>query len=472
MSQDTRATRAAAPDRLEVVTTPDAAPSGAGGTAVGTIDAPRPGRWVDEWNPEDHVQWEGGGRAMARRNLGPSIFAEFLGFSVWQLWTVAAPVMVAAGVVTADQGFWLIAIPNLVGATLRLPYTFAVPRFGGRNWTIVSALLLLVPCAGLVFVAATPGIPFWVMLLVAATAGVGGGNFASSMANISFFYPEKEKGAALGLNAAGGNLGVAVIQAAAPFMIVAGAAATVARPAYWIIPLTLLSAVLAWKVMHNLSAASSDFSGYAAAARDKHTWVVSFLYIGTFGSFIGYAGAFPLLLTTQFEMTNLKLAFLGALVGSVARPFGGMVADRLGGARVSIGAYAVMAVGAVGAIAAITQDSLVLFFVSFIVLFTASGMGNGSTYRMIPVIFRRRLTAADGAAFTAAKRRAAACIGIAACIGAYGGFFIPRGFATSTAQFGSLVPALAIFVGFYLVCAVVTWAVYGRKGALGLSERI
>lgn len=472
MSQDTRATRASAPDRLEVVTDPNR-PADAGSGAVGTTTAPRRGRWVDVWNPEDHAQWEGGGRTVARRNLWWSIAAEFLGFTVWQLWSIATPVLIAAGYpITTNQALWLVSIPVLVGATLRFPYSFAVAKFGGRNWTIISALLLVIPCLGLVYVANTPGISFGLMLLIAATAGFGGGNFASSMSNISFFFPEREKGAALGLNAAGGNIGVAVIQFVTPFLVVAGVAASTARPAYILIPLVLLAAVGAWKYMDNLSQAKSDSEAWKLAARTKHTWIVSLLYIGTFGSFIGYAAAFPLLLKTQFPDVNLGIAFLGALIGSLARPWGGKLADRVGGARISIAAFAVLALGAVGAVVALQAKSLPLFFGAFMVLFVASGIGNGSTYRMIPAIFRGTTPMDDVEGLVRAKRIASACIGISAGIGAYGGFLVNRGFATSTAQFGSLQPALWSFVAFYVLCIGVTWAVYARKGALGLSERI
>ncbi|PPK98605.1 NNP family nitrate/nitrite transporter-like MFS transporter [Kineococcus xinjiangensis] len=453
--------------------------------AVGTVAAPRPGRWIDDFDPEDSAQWETTGRPAARRNLALSIVAEFLGFSVWQLWTIVTPSLGRAGFdLTANQMFWLIAIPNLVGATLRFPYTFAVPRFGGRNWTIVSALLLLVPCAGLAWVVQNPDTPFWLMCLVAATAGVGGGNFASSMANISFFYPEREKGAALGLNAAGGNLGVAVVQLAVPLVVISGAGIALERAGIVFIPLVVLSAVLAWKHMDNLSSARADLAGYAAAVKDRHTWIVSFLYIGTFGSFIGYAGVFPTLIGRQFPEiaftwsfiglpgVPLTLAFLGALVGSLARPYGGRVADRLGGARVSIAAYAVMVAGALGVVAALRSHSFALFFGSFMVLFIATGMGNGSVYRMIPAIFRAGVDTSDRLALTMAKREAAACIGIAAGIGGYGGFLIPRGFAMSLTQFGSLAPALLVFIGFYVVCIAVTWSCYLRRTGTRFADAV
>jgi NNP family nitrate/nitrite transporter-like MFS transporter len=448
----------------DVVTTRD------GSGAVGTVEAPRRGRWIDIWDPEDATFWAEKGRSVARRNLWPSIFAEFLGFSVWQLWSIVVVSMPKAGFdYTTNQLFWLIALPSLVGATLRLPYTFAVPKFGGRNWTIVSALLLLIPTIGLSYFMTQPDTPFVLMALVAATAGVGGGNFASSMTNISFFYPEKEKGFALGINAAGGNLGVAVVQLVVPVVIVLGAGLSLNRAGLLWIPLILLAAFLAWKLMDNLSAATSSFKASIAAAKRPHTWVISFLYIGTFGSFIGFGAAFPLLIKTSFpEITVSHVAFLGALVGSVARPFGGKLSDKLGGAWVTVAAFVVMGLGILSAIVSLNAGSFTAFLISFLVLFVASGAGNGSTYRMIPAVFR--LTTADD--MGRARREAAACIGIASAIGAYGGFLVPRGFAMSTSNFGSLIPALYVFCGFYVVCLAVTYFCYLRKGGPLSRERV
>lgn len=322
-------------------------------TAVAPPQVTRSG-WIEHWEPEDPEFWENGGRVVARRNLWPSIFAEFLGFAVWASWSVVVPQLADAGfVLTVDQQFWLVAVPALVGATLRIPYTFAVPRFGGRNWTVASALLLLLPATALAVVVRDPSTPFWALMAVAALAGLGGGNFASSMANISFFYPEREKGRALGLNAAGGNLGTAFVQLTVPIVIVAGGGLVLARAGLMFLPLILLAAGLAWRRMSNLAGARADYRAFAAATRNRHTWLISFLYIGTFGSFIGYAGAFPTLLAGQFPAEDLSLAFLGALVGSLARPAGGMLADRWGGAPVTIASFVVMGLGAIGAVVAL-----------------------------------------------------------------------------------------------------------------------
>ena len=418
--------------------------------------APRKG-WIDHWDPEDATFWESTGRSVARRNLVFSILAEHLGFSVWVLWSIVAVNLNSVGFAfTESQLFWLVAVPNLVGATLRLPYTFAVPKLGGRNWTIVSALLLLVPSLGLAWAVSNPDTSFGTMLAVAALAGVGGGNFASSMTNISWFFPEREKGWALGLNAAGGNIGVAVVQA--PFVvsavITAGAGIHLGRAGLMWVPLALLAAFCAWRFMDNLTVARTDFASSATAARRPHTWVMSFLYIGTFGSFIGYAAAFPLLIKGQFpEVDVTAFAFLGALVGSLSRPFGGRLSDRVGGARVTAASFVVMGLGVLGVVWALSLHSFALFHAFFMLLFLATGIGNGSTYRMIPAIFR------------SSRKEAAAAIGIISAIGAYGGFLVPRTYGWSTAAYGSIVPALYVYVGLYAVMLAVTWAFYLRRSA-------
>src|SRR5712692_5377941 len=177
-------------------------------------------RWIKDWNPEDVEFWEKSGKSIARRNLIWSILAENLGFSVWLVWSIAATKLPGIGFkYTTAQLFTLVSLPGLIGSFMRFPYTFAVPRFGGRNWTVVSALLLLIPSVALVVLVRHPEAPFWLMALVAASAGLGGGNFASSMANISFFYPDRKKGWALGLNAAGGNIGVSTVQLLTPILM-------------------------------------------------------------------------------------------------------------------------------------------------------------------------------------------------------------------------------------------------------------
>lgn len=435
----------------------------------------RPGRWVDGWNPEDSRFWESEGRPIARRNLQWSIFAEFLGFIIWQLWSIVVVMLPAAGfTLTSSELFWLISVPSLVGATLRFPYTFMVAIFGGRNWTIVSAGLLLIPATLLGIVVSNPETPFPVLLLVAALGGVGGGNFASSMANITYFFPQKEKGWALGLNAAGGNLGTAVAQFAVPIVVTIGAAATlnIALAGWMWIPLILVAMWGAWRYMDNLSSAKADFAGSAAALREPHLWLMSLLYIGTFGSFIGFASVFPKLIADQFpEYSSIQvgsaavsLAFLGALIGSLARPYGGRLADRFGGSRVTVGAFAVMALGALALIQTMALHSFWVFLGCFLLLFAATGVGNGSTYRMIPNIFAARGIATDALPGTPAgikvQRKSAAALGLIAAIGAYGGFLVPQVLNVSQQATGGYTAAFYGFVGAYIVLMIMTVLVY------------
>jgi NNP family nitrate/nitrite transporter-like MFS transporter len=450
-------------------------------TAVGAPPAPaaaglvhRRGRWIDGWDPEDPAQWEGPGRAIAKRNLVWSIFAEFLGFVVWQLWSIVAVLLPNAGfALDSSQIFWLISIPSLVGATLRIPYSFLVPIFGGRNWTIISAGLLLIPAIAMAICVGNPETPFPVLLLVAALAGFGGGNFASSMSNITSFYPQREKGWALGLNAAGGNLGASVAQFVVPVVVTIGAGVAVNLPlAGWIwVPLILVAMIGAALRMNNLSSAKADFSGSAAALREPHLWLLSLLYIGTFGSFIGFASVFPKLIADQFPTFSsiavgsaaVSLAFLGALVGSLARPIGGRLADRFGGARVTIGVFAAMAIMTLAVMMVIPTGQFWLFLGCFLVLFAAAGAGNGSTYRMIPVVFALR-GAGDAATGgdVSSKRKAAAALGLISAIGAYGGFLIPQALNLSKLGTGSYSGAFLVFVLAYVALMVLTALVYGR----------
>lgn len=330
----------------------------------------RRGRWIDTWEPDDPQFWESGGARTARKNLAFSVFAENLGFSVWVIWGSVVTSMGAAGFgflaglgkgdpVAVSNALLLTSTPTLVGAALRIPYTFAIPRFGGRAFTAFSAAMLLLPTLGLAYFVNQPQTPMWVFLLLAALAGVGGGNFSSSMANISFFFPEGKKGAALGINAAGGNLGVAQTQLILPLLITFGTHLTAKDPAgyrlgitlavlVWV-PFILIATVGALRCMDSLRTAKSDGRSYRLALTNPHTWVMSLLYIGTFGSFIGFSFAFPTLIKANFpNLANIgwittlgNLAFLGALVGSFSRPFGGWISDRVGGAKITLGCSAV-----------------------------------------------------------------------------------------------------------------------------------
>jgi NNP family nitrate/nitrite transporter-like MFS transporter len=497
-------------DATTTVLAPDAAPA---------AKTSRRGGWIEHWEPEDATFWETVGRKIANKNLIWSIFAEHLGFSVWVLWTIVVINLGNIGItMSVPELFWLTAVPNLIGSALRLPYTFAVPRFGGRTWTAMSAALLLIPALLLAIVVPSGwlagqshGVQLWVLLFCAATAGFGGGNFSSSMFNISFFYPERKKGLALGLNAAGGNLGVAAAQLLVPLAIIVGVpAAAVKLPAHQVhmanaglmwLPLIAIAAIGAWRYMDSLTQAKADRKPYIMALKNSQTWVMSFLYIGTFGSFIGYSFALPLVIKTTFPeflaghpfiATYLAgLGFLGALIGSISRPLGGWLSDKVGGAKVTLGCFLGAALFTATAIAGVSDRSFPLFFSSYMVIFLLVGMGNGSTYKMIPAIFatlgRREAESKGVDPKTVAvnfKQQAAAVIGIAGAIGAFGGFLIQVILRQANLDVSALIkaaatpaekvaiaaqhadwsiPALQVFLASYLVFAATTWFFYLRR---------
>lgn len=440
----------------------------AGTPRTGRGTGPGGGRWITDWRPDDPGFWHSTGRRVARRNLIFSILAEHLGFTLWTVWSIVAVRLGDHDLIT-DQLFWIVALPNLVGSALRLPYTFAPARFGGRNWTAVSAALLLIPAVLLAVAVRDPGTPYWVFLVIAATAGLGGGNFASSMANITYFYPERRQGWALGVNAAGGNIGVGSVQLVMPLVITGFGLA--AAGLFWV-PFILAATAGAWLFMDNLATAKADPREQLRVAGRAQTWIMSFLSIGTFGSFIGYTTAFPLLISSQFPEHRglVGLAFLGALVGSLARPVGGLLSDRLGGARVTLWNFAAM-IGAAGLVGlGLAARDVWLFFGAYLLLVAATGVGNGSTYRMIPAIFRAKAVAgvdpSDEPAYAAAllrgRRDGSAAVGLISAVGAFGGFFINRGFGTSIAVTGGAGAALAAFAACYAVCMAVTWWCYVR----------
>ncbi|MGE3285486.1 MAG: nitrate/nitrite transporter [Pseudonocardia sp.] len=436
------------------------------------------GRWIDHWEPEDPDFWERTGAKIAKRNLAFSILAEHIGFSIWTMWSVLVLFMGPEYGIDAAGKFFLVAVPTLVGSILRLPYTFAVAKFGGRNWTIISAGLLLIPTI-LAAVVMHPGTSYTTFVVVAAIGGLGGGNFASSMTNINTFYPERLKGWALGLNAGGGNIGVPVIQLVG-LAIIATAGPSAPQILFGIyIPLVVVATALAALKMDNISSVRNDGGSFVEACRESQTWIMSFLYIGTFGSFIGYSFAFGLVLQNQFGRTPLQAAavtFIGPLLGSIIRPVGGRLADKLGGAKVTFWNFVAMGVFTGLIIVASGMHSLPLFVIAFIALFVTTGIGNGSTYKMIPGIFagQARIAIAEGADPTAAtmkaRRISGAVIGIAGAVGALGGLFINLAFRQSFLATKSGDAAFWAFLAFYVVCVAVTWVVYLRPATAGAKS--
>ena len=455
---------------------------------------PDQGPLIHDWRPEDAQFWAKTGKAVANRNLWISIPALLLAFSVWMVWSTVIVRLNAIGFnFTTDQLFWLAALPGLSGATFRIFYSFMVPIFGGRRWTALSTASLMIPAIWMGFAVQNPETPYSVFVLIALLCGFGGGNFASSMSNISFFYPKAQQGTALGLNAGLGNLGVSVMQFGVPLVIGAGIFGAVGGSPQeladggqlWLqnagfiwVPFIAAVTLAAWFGMNDLSSAKASFSEQAVIFKRKHNWLMCWLYLATFGSFIGFAAGFPLLIKTQFPgIDPLKFAFLGPLVGALVRPLGGWVADKMGGARVTLWNYVVMIAAVFGVMEFLPHDggagNFYGFLAMFMLLFVTTGIGNGSTFRMIPVIFRtfhERLTVKASAedkeaAMKSAGKESAAVLGFSSAMAAYGAFFIPKSFGSSMTLTGGPQMALYVFIGFYVSCILVTWWWYSRKNA-------
>ena len=470
----------------------------------------RPGRTLTLWTPEDKAFWEREGEAIAKLNLWISVPALFLAFAIWQVWSVVAVNLPALGFkYSTNQLFWLAAAPALSGATLRIFYSFMVPIFGGRRWTALSTASLLIPAIGIGYAVQDNTTSYPTMLMLALLCGLGGGNFSSSMANISFFFPKERKGSALGVNAGLGNLGVSVVQFLSPLVITAGIfgvfggdSQTIVKngqeqlvwaqnAAFIWVPWIAIAAIAAWFGMNDIADAKASFAAQAAIFKNKHNWIMCVLYLGTFGSFIGFAAGFPLLIKALFpEVNPVAYAWLGPLVGAVVRPFGGWLSDKVGGGVVTFWNFIAMALAVLGVLYFLPKGtgdfvlpfgpqagSFAGFFVMFLVLFFTTGIGNGSTFRMIPVIFLNQKLhalqdrgegnddAARAQAIKDGNTEGAAAVGFAGALGAYGGFFIPKSYGSSIAATGGPEFALWMFAVFYALCVVVTWWYYARKKA-------
>lgn len=451
---------------------------------------------LQKWEPENPQFWQQTGGSIANRNLWISIPCLFLAFAIWMVWSVVVVKLPDVGFnYTKNQLFWLTALPALSGATLRIFYSFLVPIFGGRRWTAFSTATLLLPAIGIGYAVQDPNTPYPTMMLLALLCGFGGGNFSSSMSNINFFFPKSQKGYALGMNAGLGNLGVSAMQFIVPvvitmgiFGVLGGEPQSVVKNGvtkeFWLqnagfvwVPFIVLSTVAAWFGMNDIASAKASFAEQSVIFKRKHNWIMCWLYLGTFGSFIGFSAGFPLLIKGQFpEVDPTKLAFLGPLVGALARSVGGIIADKLGGARVTFWVFALMVLNVGAVIHFMPQNGMagnfMGFFISFLGLFALTGVGNASTFRMIPVIFlTQHERMAQGRPISReqvllqANKESAAVLGFSGAMGAYGGFFIPKSYGTSIALTGSPLAALYVFIVFYVMCLAVTWWFYSRKNA-------
>lgn len=449
------------------------------------------GAVLTDWRPEDQDFWNSKGKGIATRNLWISIPNLLLAFSVWMVWSVVVAKLPAIGFdFTVDQRFWLAALPGLSGATLRIFYSFMVPVFGGRRWTALSSASLLVPALWMGFAIQNPDTSYTTFLILALLCGFGGGNFASSMANIAYFFPKATKGNALALNAGLGNLGVSVMQFVVPVVItmgvfgaIGGQPQTLADGSQlWLqnagfiwVPFIAVSAIAAWFGMNDIADAKASFADQLTILKRFHNWIMCILYTGTFGSFIGYSAGFPLLMKTQFPDVNvLSYAFLGPLVGALSRAATGWVSDKFGGGRVTFWVFLGMIVAVWAVIQFLPVDgqggNFWGFFAAFMALFFLTGVGNASTFQMIPSIMRIEIPRINGGGHSPenlkiAERESAAIIAFTSAIAAYGAFFIPKAYGTSIEMTGGPSAALWGFLIFYVVCVVITWFFYSRKSA-------
>jgi len=525
---------------------------------------------IYEWDVEDEEFWESEGKQVASRNLWVSIPSLLVGFAVWLYWSIITVQMLNLGFpFEQSELFTLSAIAGLTGATLRIPSSFFIRIAGGRNTIFFTTALLIIPAAGTGFALLDQDTPLWVFQLLAFLSGLGGGNFASSMSNISFFYPKKMQGLSLGLNAGLGNAGVTTMQILIPLVmtnaIFGGGSmvlekdsgtliGTIAKGTetyihnagfVWLVFLIPL-AFFGWKRMNNIRTehvspsigtpgasfgriAGMLLVGFATAAlglfvilpdptglgapswakypviavviwltvqllkqirgdikpnlerqykifENRHTWVMSTIYTMTFGSFIGYSAGFALAIKVVFGFKHIQtdgvwdhsidnpdgpsaltFAWMGPFIGAFIRPFGGWLADRVGGARVTHYVSIVMTAAALGVAyflreafkSETPEDFFVPFFLIFLVLFAASGIGNGSTFRTIAIVFN--------------KEQAGPVLGWTSAVAAYGAFVVPQEFGEQI-RGGTPEYALIGFAIFYVVCMVLNyWYYLGPK---------
>ncbi|QKJ88163.1 MFS transporter [Paramixta manurensis] len=459
----------------------------------GMLSPKKSGAVIQDWQPENAEFWQQRGKRIASRNLWISVYCLLLAFCVWMLFSAVAVNLNKVGFnFTTDQLFLLTALPSVSGALLRVPYSFVIPVFGGRRWTAFSTGILLIPCLWLGFAVQDTSTTFSTFIIIALLCGFAGANFASSMGNISFFFPKAKQGGALGINGGLGNLGVSVMQFFAPLAIScaifgafngtsqdigSGEVIWLQNAAWLWVPFLIIATFAAWFGMNDLAAAKSSLREQLPVLKRLHLWIMAVLYLATFGSFIGFSAGFAMLSKTQFPaVVILHYAFFGPFLGGLARSVGGMLSDRFGGIRVTLINFVVMAIFTALLFLTLpgesTEGSFIAFYAVFMVLFINAGLGSGSTFQMIAVIFRKltlERVSAEGGSEERAQHEAvtetSAALGFISAIGALGGFFIPQTFGMSLSMTGSPAGAMKVFLAFYILCVVITWLVYGRKKA-------
>lgn len=441
---------------------------------------------IEQWQPDNNDFWLKTGKKIASRNLWISVPCLLLSFCVWMLFSIVAAHLNPIGFnFSTTQLFLLTAIPSVSGAFFRVPYSFVIPIFGGRRWTAFSTIILVIPCLWLGYVVQHPETPYYVFVVIALMCGVGGANFASSMANISFFFPKSLQGSALGINGGLGNLGVSVLQLVASLIIfiplfIGNGETVVNGNSIWLqnaaliwVPFLVIFAIIALLGMNDLATAKASFKAQSVVLKDKTMWVLSLLYLATFGSFIGFSAVFALLSKNLFPHIDITMfVFFGPLIGAIGRPLGGAMSDKFNGIKMTFINYLLMIIFVILLLLTLPniineQGSFIGFYIAFLLLFFTAGFGSGSTYQMIAIVFRQHVFnhfkqqgIANELATKNAATQTAAALGFISAIGALGGFVIPQLFSFSLSLFHSASYALIIFLVFYIACVVITKTKY------------
>lgn len=451
---------------------------------------------ITRWQPENPIFWLSHGRRVAWRNLWLSVLALHLNFNVWMMWSLVVVNLPQVGfALSASQQFMLVSIPPLVGALMRIVYASIWSWVGGGAWLALSTLVLLVPALGVGQVVSDLTTPFPLLLLVAACCGMGGAASSSHLSNLSFFFPKAEKGLAMGLNAGLGNLGVSVVQWVVPLAIAVPLFGALAgEPQVWglgaevkfvwlqnagyvWLPFIVLIAAACLLYAHDLPRLYLTPYDQWLALKRAHTWYICLLYLGSYGTFIGFSAAFPLLARAMFPLHDATpYLFVGPMIAALSRPLGGWASDRVGGGVTTLLCCLVMMAGTLGVMASLPGDehagSFWLFLSMFQLIFFAAGVGNGSSYPLSPKVFLAealRRADADGSsrdqAYADGGRMGVAAMGVSSVLATFGGFFIPNIFGVAQRMTGSFLPAFAVFLCFYLLCAAIAWLHYARPGA-------
>lgn len=439
--------------------------------------------WLEKWTPEDENFWTETGSKIAWQTLTITTLTLILSFATWFMMSAIVVKLPGIGFnFSTTQLFWLAAMPGLAGGTLRIIHTFLVPIVGTRHIITFATLLKLIPCIGIGLAVMNPDTPFWVFMILAFSAGFGGGDFSSYMPSTSVFFPKRLQGTALGIQAGIGNFGVSVAQFVTPwiitFALVGGSQVFqqtdpntkaviktqniwLQNAAFWYVPLLIILAILAWLILRSVPIKAS-LKEQMDIFSNKHTWFCTIIYVMTFGAFSGLAAAFPLLIKTLYgKFPNppdaLTYAFLGPLIGSASRILFGFIADKIGGAILTFITGIALIIGTILLIALnlltpTSVDQFPMFVGIMLGIFFFTGVGNAATFRQFPIIFGEN------------PRQGAGVIGWTAAVAAYGPFIFSILIATILDSTGTVTPFFYGLAIFFALATFINWWFYTRKG--------